>query len=97
MKDAERIISLHERMDHIRHRQELRKTGTLGSASVILAVYLFLLIFNAGESNLGVAAGMYSGTTMLFDGAGGYVLAAVIAFMAGVIVTVMIIRNRKMK
>ena len=38
---------------------------------------------------------IFSGATMLFGEAGGYVLAAVAAFMAGVIVTVLIIRKRK--
>jgi len=60
-------------------------------------VCLFLVVFNAGVSHLGGAAGMYSGATMLFEGVGGYVLAAVIAFMAGVVVTVTIIRKRDRK
>ena len=32
---------------------------------------------------------------MLFENAGGYVLAAIIAFMAGVLITAAIIRKRK--
>lgn len=39
-------------------------------------------------------AGPYSGTTMLFENAGGCVLAAVIAFMARVVVTAAIIKKR---
>jgi len=97
MKDAERIIFLHERMGVLMQRQEQREVRTLGAASAILAVCLFLVVFNAGVSLLGGAAGMYSGATMLFEGVGGYVLAAVIAFMAGVVVTVTIIRKRDRK
>lgn len=52
------------------------------------------MVFNSGI-HPGGAAGLYSGATMLFEGAGPYVLIAVVAFMAGVIVTVAIIKNRK--
>jgi len=38
---------------------------------------------------------MFSGSTMLFDGVGGYVLVAVISFIAAVIITVICIRLQK--
>ena len=95
MTAEERISSLHERMDAKKRSREKRKTAAAGAVSVVLAVCLCLLIF-AGDAHSGSSAGMYSGATMLFGEAGGYVLAAVIAFMAGVAVTVLIIRkNRK--
>ena len=97
MKNEERISSLHKRMEILRQQQERRKTGALGAASAILTMCLFLLVFNVGDSHIGGAAGMYSGATMLFEGAGGYVLAAIIAFMAGVIVTAMIMKKKKLK
>ena len=40
------------------------------------------------------AEGLYTGATMIFQDAGGYVLAVVVAFMAGVIITALCIRCR---
>ena len=40
-------------------------------------------------------AGPYSGAMMLFENAGAYVLVALLAFMAGVVLSVLLIRRRK--
>ena len=95
MTNEERIRSLHMRMDALRRVRERRKTGAIGAAGVVLTICLILLVFSDGGLHPGGAAGLYSGATMLFEGAGAYVLIAIIAFMAGVIVTVAIIRHRK--
>lgn len=47
-------------------------------------------------SQPGGTAGIYSGATMLFANAGGYVLVAIGAFMVGVIITV-VLRNKRNK
>ena len=94
MTTQERVESLHARMDALRRTRERRKTGLLAATSVALTLCLVFLIFGAGGQHLGGSAGMYSGSTMLFDGAGLYVLIAIIAFMIGVIVTVVIMRKR---
>lgn len=41
-----------------------------------------------------VTVGPYSGATMLFENAGGYMLLAVAAFMTGVVVTAALIKKR---
>ena len=95
MTNEERVQSLHMRMDALRRVRERRKTGAIGAASVVLTLCLMLLVFSGGGTHLSGTAGLYSGATMLFEDAGAYVLIALIAFMAGVIVTVVLIRNRK--
>lgn len=94
MTAEERVKALHERMNAKKRSREKRKTAVIGALSAALSVCLILLIF-AGGAHTGSSAGMYSGAMMLFGEAGGYVLAAVAAFMAGVVVTVLIIRKRK--
>ena len=95
MTNEERIQSLHARMDALRRARERRKTVVIGAAGVILTICLILLIFSSGGMHSGGTVGLYSGTTMLFEGAGASVLIAIVAFMAGVIVTVTIMRSRR--
>ncbi|MBR0139380.1 MAG: hypothetical protein IJM17_03730 [Firmicutes bacterium] len=97
MKAEERVTALHEKMDAMRRRKEIRKTRIIGAANASLAACLVFLIFGGGTAHFGGTAGMYSGATMLFENAGGYVLLAVGAFMAGVIATVLIKRSQKMR
>ena len=92
--NEERIKALHARVAALQRQRERRKTRAIGAASIVLSVCLLFMVFNSGIQH-GGAAGLYSGATMLFEGAGPYVLIAVVAFMAGVIVTVAIIKNRK--
>ena len=95
MTAEERVRSLHMRMDAMQREQEHRKTKYCGIGSTVLFVYLLVLVFGGGTAYPGGIAGLYSGTTMLFENAGAYVLAAVIAFMAGVFVTVCLLRSRE--
>ena len=95
MTSEERVTALHERMDALRNRRERRKTAAIGAAGAVLSICLFLIIFVGGGTHAGGSAGIYSGATILFEGAGGYVLAAVLAFMAGVVVTVMILKKKQ--
>ena len=90
----ERVAALHLRMAALRERKERRKTAALGAGCASLALCLMLLIFGGGAGR-GSTAGEYTGATLLFEDAGPYVLLALIAFMAGVIITVLCIRYRK--
>ena len=90
----ERVLAVHARMDALRRARERRKTGILGMGSALLALCLLLVIGAAGALHPGGTAGLYSGAVMLFENAGGYVLVAVLAFMAGVVITVALLRRR---
>ena len=94
MTPERRVTALHERMETRRRVRERRKTGALGAAGAVLSLCLILLIYDGSGAHLGGAVGMYSGATMLFGNAGVYVLVALAAFMAGVVVTI-ILRNRR--
>ena len=94
MTAEERIRSLHTRMDALRRMRERRKTGLTGAACAAVALCLVCLIFDGGAAHGGGAAGLYSGA-MLFENAGGYVLAAIAAFMAGVVITAAILKKIK--
>lgn len=92
--NEERIQALHARICALRRMRERRKTAALGAGCGVLSVCLLFMVFGGG-THPGGAAGLYSGATMLFEGAGPYVLIALAAFMAGVIVSAALIRNRK--
>ena len=92
MTAGERVAALHLRMAALRERRERRKTAALGAGCAWLAACLTALIFSG--SHPGGTAGAYTGAAMLFEDAGGYVLSAVLAFMLGVIVTVVCIRYK---
>ena len=94
MTNEERIRSLHARTAALRRARERRKTGAAAAACTGLAVCLLFMIFSGGGVHAGGAAGLFSGATMLFEGAGPYVLIAIAAFMAGTVITALCIRYR---
>ena len=90
----ERVLALHARMDALLRARERRKTSFLGAGSALLTLCLLGALPAQAECNAGGTAGLYSGAVMLFENAGGYVLVAVLAFMAGVVITVALLRRR---
>ena len=95
LTERERIASLHARMENLRRRREKQKLRALSAACAGLTLCLLFLIFGEGAAHLGGAAGVYSGAMMLFENAGGFVLTALVSFAAGVLVTILCLRNRK--
>ncbi len=91
MTAEERVAALHQRMER-RRRNEKRKTAALGAACAGLSLCLLLIIFS-GAAHAGGTGNMYSGSTMLFENAGGYVVTALLAFAIGAAVT-LICRRR---
>ena len=94
MTEEERIASLHRKMAARRRMKERRKTALYGTASCLLLTCMVLMIGIFGGTHQASTASLYSGATLLFEDVGGYVLMAVVAFMAGVCVTVVCMRNR---
>ena len=95
MTAEERVASLHCRVDALRRARERNRTTALGATCCVLAAGLVALLADDGMGHSGGTAGVYAGATILFEEAGGYVLAAVSAFMAGVVVTVTCLRRRR--
>ena len=94
MTAEERVASLHARMRKRRQVQETRKTAFMGAGCLAMACGLLTLIIGSSGQSYRQEGG-YSGATMLFEGAGPFVLTAVIAFMAGVVISVILIRRQE--
>ena len=90
MTKEERVQELHNKMDLRRRMKERVRTWAAGVCSLALFAGLLVMIGSTGLSHQGMTAGLYSGATLLFESAGGYVLTALIAFMAGVVITVLL-------
>lgn len=90
----ERLALLHRRADLLEKKKELTLLRLLGGASGSLAVCLLSLFALFGHGGHGIASSGYAATSLLSEQAGGYVLAALIAFALGVVVTVLIMRYK---
>ena len=97
MTNEERIQALHARTAVLQRKRERHKTGAIGAFCLAQTVCLISMIFRSGGVHSCGVPDLYSGSILLFDGAGPYVLIAISAFMAGVIVAVVLIRNGKKK
>ena len=96
MRTNEEVIrAVHMRAEKIRQRQERQHMLFAGSAGVILGGLLLFIILRVDGLQHEVIATGYAGTSLLTDSTGGFVLAAVLAFMAGVVVMVIIQAWRK--
>ena len=93
--DEERLSELHDRIKARRRMLERRKTSVIGAACTAITACLLLLIFGEGKAHNAGVVGIYTGATMLFEGAGAYVLVAVLAFMIGTAVTLICLRRQK--
>jgi len=94
MKTDERVQSLHQRMNAMRQARERRKTAAIGAASAVLTFSLILLVMTNSVAHGGSPIGEYTGAMMLFENAGGYVLVAIVAFTAAVIITLLCLQSR---
>ncbi len=95
MNAEKRVRILHEKMYERQRMKEHRKTGVIGAGSIILTLCLIFMLFNDGMVHHGGPSGLYSGSTMMFEEAGPYILLAIGAFMAGVVLTVLIKRYKR--
>lgn len=95
----EMTLAIHARAKALRRAGENRRIALLGGASAALGLALVALIGALGGLQHRATTAGYEGASLVADSSGGYVLAAVAAFMVGVIVTVICLRlkekNRK--
>lgn len=95
MKSAEeRIRKLHERAAELERQKRKVQMTAWGSASAILSVLLLMMVLQAGSMSCPATISPYVGSSMLGENVGGYVLVAVIAFAAGVAITVILRKYR---
>jgi len=95
MRSAEeRLAKMHERAAEIKRREDRTRLRILGSLSAALMVCLVFCMQQLQSMHHGILSGENTGSSLLDDSVGGYVLAAVIAFIVGVAVTAVIFRHR---
>ncbi|WP_458862568.1 hypothetical protein [Acidaminobacterium chupaoyuni] len=97
MSAEERTALISRRTQALRQKREQRRDAKLATVCCALSICLVglfhVLTDGGGASHM---PGLY-GSALLYGGAGGYVLAGVLAFAAGVIVTVLCMRSQKGK
>lgn len=94
MDHVDRLERLHARAAELKREQDKRRLRILGSMSTAMMVCLVVAIHKVQAWHHGLLAGQNTGSSLLDDSVGGYVLIAVIAFIIGVIITSVIIRHR---
>jgi hypothetical protein len=93
--DEERIARLHSRaaeLEKARARSGVRSAGIM--SFTLMALLATALGWFSGMTILPYSD-QYSGSSLLGESAGGYVLTAVIAFTAAVVITVILMRRRR--
>lgn len=90
----EKLTRMHRRAAEIRRQEDKSKLRILGSLSCVLLLGLVVTMHQLQSMHHEMLTGYYTGSSLLDASAGGYVLAAVIAFIAGVIITAIIYKWR---
>ena len=90
----ERLELLHKRAEELDRRKAGRTLSALGGLSTGLFALLLAVTLQLSGAAHSTLSGQFSGASLLADSVGGYVLSAVAAFVAGVAVTVFLIRRR---
>ena len=90
----ERIRLMHEKAAGIQREKDRGRLITAGGISTALFVVLLsLTIYLQGLT--GYIGDQFTASSLLSDSAGGYVLVAVIFFMLGVLISVLLIRYQR--
>ncbi|MBR2547003.1 MAG: hypothetical protein IKF07_02280 [Eubacterium sp.] len=93
--DSERLIRLHRRAAELKDQRERRGIALSGGVSLVFAVLLIAALTKTDRFYQSVTGSGFTGSSLLSDSTGGYILAAVIAFFVGVILTAVIYKIRK--
>ena len=92
---AERVNRVQLRAKELHKTSVKRQIAGLGLLSGILVFFLFGAVYAlTGELKGGILPSL-CGAMLLYENAGGYVLAAVLSFAAAVVITVFCIRHRQ--
>ena len=95
MTPEKRIRELHNRAEKLQRAADGRRLAVLGSVSVFFAALLTVSLNLIGGLSENIRESSFTGASLLSSDSGGYVLVAVLAFFAGVLITVLIFSNRK--
>ena len=92
--DGERLALMHRRAAKLKRRRDRTLLHAWGGTAGALAVCLLCMMV-AFYHGHGLSAETASGASMLSENAGGYVLVGVLAFMSGVVITVILKHRQK--
>jgi len=93
---ADALREVQRRETEIRKKKYRQGMSILGGTSLLLTTAIVSILFLiSGGIEGGITAGRNYGTLLLKAGAGGYVLAAVAAFIAGALITILCVRYKK--
>ena len=94
---AERLRLVFTRAEKIKFRRETKKLNFCKAATAVLSVLLLCCAVTFPASYKSAAVAEYCGAILLIDGMGGYVLTAVVTFIAATVITVTCIKikNRR--
>lgn len=95
--NAERMSCVILKAAEMKRRKEKRKLNFCKTATAFLSVFLLYCINAFSIPYKSAAVEQHCGTILLIDGIGGYVLTAVLTFIAATIITVICIKiqNRR--
>ncbi len=92
--NEERLQMMHDRAHRLKCRREGRKLLLGGSVFSVLLIAMAVFTAQVTVRVRGVSESIYAGASMFDVSTGGFVLTAVLAFMAGVVITVTILKYR---
>ena len=92
----ERIRLMHQRAAGLQRKKDRERLITAGGISTVLFAVLISLTFYL-QGLTGYIGDQFTASSLLSDSAGGYVLVAVIFFMTGVLISVLLIRYQRKK
>ena len=92
----EAIKEIRSRKNALQEKDDRRKLSVLSVLSAVLLCSTVVILSGiSGDPSSVVLAGSGFGAMLVNADVGGYILAGVIAFMAGVIITVMCVRHKR--
>jgi len=97
MTNTKRVEKMHERARQIKRARDKAINRMLGASSAILLVALIILAYTPAGGLHPIENMCKTGSTLLYEGGGGYVLVAVVSFMVAVVITVVCIRWNEKK
>lgn len=92
---GERVIRAKERADRLIRKREKRIIGGMSTLCLMLSCCLAGIIGKLSEGSGGAVVQGMNGATLLSESAGGYVLVAVVSFIAAVCLTLLCIKIRE--
>ena len=93
----ERVEAMHERGRLLRRARDKTINTVLGTVSFFMLAGIVVIALLSGGGLHPVGDIGQTGSSLLYEGVGGYVLVAVISFMAAVVITVLCMRWNKKK